>query len=127
MTLSLAVGTAHYMASSAGLDKIGAVFGLSDKRMASMDTNNLLLIGVCVTVVHLAPIRWVALLPLEVAAARAYTVPAYTLEGVCSVRRERFMFAGPLSERALRFQMECQLSGQQSNRCWAGLPDRSQR
>ncbi|CAK0845337.1 unnamed protein product [Prorocentrum cordatum] len=137
LMLFLATFSLHYVGRMAGHDNTRAVFGLSEVVMASLDTNTLLLIDICVTAVHLAPIRWVTLLPLEVTAVLAYAVPAYavgntvpgarglntaTLLGLtmlaaigkrASERQERSLFAGMLTEKTQRFHAEFQLCRQQ--------------
>ncbi|CAK0834493.1 unnamed protein product, partial [Prorocentrum cordatum] len=134
----VALTTSHYMARIAGHDNTRAVFGFSAEVMATLDTHNLLMIDLCVTVAHLAPIRWVALLPLEVAAVLVYVVPAYIIGSTVPAaralnsitlfaltllaaigrraceRQERLLFSGLLTEKRQRFQAEFQLCERQA-------------
>ncbi|CAK0841284.1 unnamed protein product [Prorocentrum cordatum] len=122
----------HYIARAFGHDDTEAIW---DVELGATDCNLILVIDLATTFVHLLmPIRFVVLIPLEVAAVLAYIAPPLTLGspamnqvpfnviGILSLvvisaigkraaeRQERLMFAGLLSEKQLRFQAEFQLS-----------------
>ncbi|CAK0864614.1 unnamed protein product [Prorocentrum cordatum] len=122
----------HYIARAFGHDDTEAIW---DVELGATDCNLILVIDLATTFVHLLmPIRWVVLVPLEVAAVLAYIAPAlllgspamnqvpFNVIGILSLvvisaigkraveRQERLMFAGLLSEKQLRFQAEFQLS-----------------
>ncbi|CAK0887521.1 unnamed protein product [Prorocentrum cordatum] len=121
----------HYMARIFGHDDTEEIW---DVELGATDCNLILIIDLAHTFVHLLmPIRWLVLVPLEVAAVLAYIAPAlllgspamnqvpFNVIGIVSLvvvsaigkraveRQERLMFAGLLSEKQLRFQAEFQL------------------
>ncbi|CAK0846784.1 unnamed protein product [Prorocentrum cordatum] len=122
----------HYMARAFGHADTEAIWGHG---MGATDCNLVLMIDLAVTSVHLLmPIRWVVLVPLQVAAVLAYLGPAlflgspamgqvpFNIFGIlalvalsavgkrASERKERLLFAGLLSEKQMRFQAEFELS-----------------
>ncbi|CAK0863137.1 unnamed protein product [Prorocentrum cordatum] len=122
----------HYLARAFGYDDPEAIWGVD---LGGTDGNVVLYIDCVVTALHfLLPIRWVVLVPVEVIAVLAYTLPAlllgspamsmvpYNIIGLLVLtvfaaigkrafeRQERALFAGLLAEKKKRFQAEFQLS-----------------
>ncbi|CAK0875567.1 unnamed protein product [Prorocentrum cordatum] len=122
----------HYLSRVFGYDDPEAVWLMN---LCGTDGNVVLYIDCVVTALHLLmPIRWFVLVPMEVAAVLAYSVPALLLGSptddmvpanilgllvltvLAAVGRrsvemqERAMFAGLIEEKQMRFQAEFELS-----------------
>jgi len=126
----------HYLARMSGYQSPEAVWGHDLKYV---DGLNLLIMNLCVSCGHLAPIRWISLVPMEIAVVLIFVLPIYVwgspapmavpLFTVCSVflaflaasgkrqseLQDRLLFKGLLAEKKLRFEAEHELSTQKDS------------
>ncbi|CAK0821205.1 unnamed protein product [Prorocentrum cordatum] len=126
----------HYIARIVGYGNTEAVWG---RDLGYTDGVNLLVVNLCASVGHLAPVRWVFLFPVEVALVFVFGLPIFvwsspspddvpilSLVAVClavlaavgkrhSELNDRLLFKSLLSEKKLRFEAEHVLAVQQES------------